>query len=152
MKSAQAWEIRGLKNFRALSTIPAVLMLLLRLTEASSSPPLVVFLWLGSCSLWLTGTLYVISNSNEARYTTQLIIAMAATFIGVYVLTIGDVVRISELSDGQVLIGGRASEQLVSQYGALIILGAFLARVKAVLIWFALCSIFPIQGALFFTI
>ena len=152
MKSAQAWEIRGLKNFCALSTIPAVLMFLLRLTEASSSPPLVVFLWLGSCSLWLTGTLYVISNSNEARYTTQLIIAMAATFIGVYVLTIGDVVRISELSDGQVLIGGRASEQLVSQYGALIILGAFLARVKAVLIWFALCSIFPIQGALFFTI
>lgn len=74
---------------------------------------------------------------------------MAATFIGVYVFTIADVVRISEISGGQVLIGGRASEQLFSQYGALIILGAFLARVRAVLIWFALCSIFPIQGAFF---
>ena len=149
MKSTQAWEIRGLKIFCALSAVPAALMLLLRLTEIGSSPPLVVFLWLGACSLWLTGTLYVISSSTEARYTTQLIIAMAATFIGVYVFTIADVVRISEISDGQVLIGGRASEQLFSQYGALIILGAFLARVRAVLIWFALCSIFPIQGALF---
>ena len=149
MKTAQAWEIRGLKIFCGLSAIPAVLMFLLRLTEISSSPPLVVFLWFGSCSLWLTGTLYVISSSNETRYTTQLIIAMAATFIGIYVFTIADVVRISELSDGQVLIGGRASEQLFSQYGALIILGAFLVRVRAVLIWFAMCSIFPIQGALF---
>ena len=149
MKSTQAWEIRGLKIFCALSAVPAALILLLRLTEIGSSPPLVVFLWLGASSLWLTGTLYVISSSNEARYTTQLIIAMAATFIGIYVFTIADVVRISEISGGQVLIGGRASEQLFSQYGALIILGAFLARVRAVLIWFALCSIFPIQGALF---
>lgn len=96
-------------------------MLLLRLTEIGSAPPLVIFLWLGASSLWLTGTLYVISSSNEARYTTQLIIAMAATFFGIYVFTIADVVRISEISGGQVLIGGRASEQLFSQYGALII-------------------------------
>ena len=148
MKSAEAWELRGLKIFCVLSAICAALNVVIRISQISTSQGQVLTLWACAASVWLLGTMYVILSARRAQYAVQLIGAISATFLGVYLTTIGDFLRISELSAGEFLLGGRAAEQLFAPFCALLILGAFLTRVRAVLIWFALCAIFPIQMAI----
>ncbi len=148
MKSAEAWELRGLKIFCVLSAICAALNVVIRISQISTSQGQVLTLWACAASVWLLGTMYVILSARRAQYAVQLIGAISATFLGFYLTTIGDFLRISELSAGEVLLGGRAAEQLFAPFCALLILGAFLTRVRAVLIWFALCAIIPIQTAI----
>ena len=148
MKSAEAWELRGLKIFCVLSAICAALNVVIRISQISTSQGEVLTLWACAASVWLLGTMYVILSARRAQYAVHLIGAISATFLGFYLTTIGDFLRISELSAGEVLLGGRAAEQLFAPFCALLILGAFLTRVRAVLIWFALCAIIPIQTAI----
>jgi hypothetical protein len=56
---------------------------------------------------------------------------------------------LEELTGGESLPLGRYAEHLFIAFDSLIILGVFLARVRAVLIWLALCAVFPIQNAIF---
>ena len=152
MKSTEAWEIRGLKIFCVLSAICAAMNLLMRLPEFDSVPPLSSFLWVVASTVWLIGTVFVIWRHNRERYLIHLIIGMSVTFLGVYLTTMADLVKLSALTQGEVLIGGRGAEHLFGGYSALIMLGAFLARVKAILAWFCLCAVFPIQFAAYLAI
>ena len=149
MKSTEAWEIRGLKIFCALSAICAAMNLLMRVPEFDSVPVLTKFLWLVASTVWLAGAAHVIWSDDRERYLIHLTIGMGVTFLGVYLTTIADLVNLSTLTRGELLLGGRGAEHLFGQYSALVMLGAFLARVRAVLAWFALCAVFPIQGALY---
>ena len=145
MKSTEAWEIRGLKIFCVLSAICAAMNLLMRLPEFDSVPPLSSFLWVVASMVWLIGTVFVIWRHNRERYLIHLIIGISVTFLGVYLTTMADLVKLSALTQGELLIGGRSAEHLFGGYSAMIMLGAFLARAKAILAWFCLCAVFPIQ-------
>ena len=152
MNSADAWELRGLKIFCVLSAICAAMNLLMRLPEFDSVPALAKLLWVAASTVWLAGTVFVIWSHDRERYLLHLIIGMSVTFLGVYLTTMADLVKLSALTEGELLLGGRGAEHLFGTYGALVILGAFLARVKAVLAWFALCAVLPIQGAVYLAI
>ena len=147
MTSANAWEIRGLKVFCVLSAIAAGQALILRALLTDSSPTVYAVQVIAS-ALWLTGALYVFSKVNVVRYSSHTKIAIAVSFLGMYAVTMGDIQRFTELSQGELLIGGRFAEQLFGTFYALVVMGAFLVRVGAVLTWVALSSIFPIQGAI----
>jgi adenylate cyclase len=148
MKSVEAWELRGLKIFCLVSAVLATLKLLVQISQLNSQPPLIVTLWVGACLIWLFGTLYVASRANRAQYSAHLTVAMGATFIGVYGNTIADSLAWMELTGGDVLLVGDLAANLFLVFDRLIILGVFLARVRAVLIWVALCAVHPIQGAI----
>ena len=152
MNSADAWELRGLKIFCVLSAICAAMNLLMRLPEFDSVPALAKLLWVAASTVWLAGTVFVIWSHDRERYLLHLIIGMSVTFLGVYLTTMADLVKLSALTEGELLLGGRGAEHLFGTYGALVILGAFLARVRAVLAWFALCAVLPIQGAVYLAI
>ena len=152
MNSADAWELRGLKIFCVLSAICAAMNLLMRLPEFDSVPALAKLLWVAASTVWLAGTVFVIWSHDRERYLPHLIIGMSVTFLGVYLTTMADLVKLSALTEGELLLGGRGAEHLFGTYGALVILGAFLARVRAVLAWFALCAVLPIQGAVYLAI
>ena len=147
MTSTNAWEIGGLRVFCVLSAIAAGQALILRalLTDSSSTVYAVQVI---ASALWLAATLYVFSNVNVIKYSSHIKIAIAASFLGMYAVTMGDIQRFTELSQGELLIGGRFAEQLFGTFYALIVMGAFLVRVGPVLTWVALSSIFPIQGAI----
>ena len=145
MKSVDAWEVRGLKIFCILSAIVAGQAFVLRLLETNSLTAINVT-QLGASVVWLLTALYAHASANAARYSTLLTVAMTATFIGVYVVTAADIMGFLERSGGESLIAGRAAEHIFSTYYALILLGAFLVRLRAVLVWFALCLVFPAQA------
>ena len=147
MKSVDAWEVRGLKIFCILSAMVAGQAFVVRLLETNSLTAINVT-QLGASVVWLLTALYAFSNVNVARYSTLLTVAMTATFIGVYVVTAADIMGFLERSGGESLIAGRAAEHTFSTYYALILLGAFLVRLRAVLAWFALCLVFPVQAVL----
>ena len=148
MKSVEAWELRGLKIFCLLSAVIITLKLLVQSSQLNSQPPSAITLWIGASVISLLGTLYVASRANRARYSVHLTVAMSATFIGVYGNTIADSLAWMELTGGEVLLAGDLAANLFLAFDRLIILGVFLARVRAVLIWVALCAVFPIQGAI----
>ena len=152
MESTEAWEIRGLKIFCVLSAICAAMNLLMRIPEFDSVPALANLLWVVASTVWLAGTVFVIRSHDRERYLIHLIIGMSVTFLGVYLTTMADLVKLSALTGGELLLGGRGAEHLFGTYSALVMLGAFLARVRAVLAWFALCAVLPIQGALYLAI
>lgn len=77
---------------------------------------------------------------------------MSVTFLGVYLTTMADLVKLSALTQGELLIGGRGAEYLFGGYSAMIMLDAFLARAEAILAWFCLCAVFPIQFAAYLAI
>ena len=145
MKSVDAWEVRGLKIFCILSAIVAGQAFVLRLLETSSLTAINVT-QLGASVVWLLTALYAHASANAARYSTLLTVAMTATFIGVYVVTAADIMGFLERSGGESLIAGRAAEHTFSTFYALILLGVFLVRLRAVLVWFALCLVFPAQA------
>ena len=145
MKSVDAWEVRGLKVFCILSAIVAGQAFVLRLLEINSLTAINVT-QLGASVVWLLTALYAYANANAARYLTLLTVAMTATFIGVYVVTAADIMGFLERSGGESLIAGRAAEHTFSTFYALILLGVFLVRLRAVLVWFALCLVFPAQA------
>ncbi len=147
MKSVDAWEVRGLKIFCILSAMVAGQAFVVRLLETNSLTAINVT-QLGASVVWLLTALYAFSSVNVARYSTLLTVAMTATFIGVYVVTAADIMGFLERSGGESLIAGRAAEHTFSTYYALILLGAFLVRLRAVLAWFALCLVFPVQAVL----
>ena len=148
MKSVEAWELRGLKIFCVLSAVLATLKLLVQSFQLNSQAPLVITLWVGACLIWLLGTLCVASRANRERYSAHLAVAMSATFIGVYGNTIADALAWMELTGGELMLAGDLAANLFLAFDRLIILGVFLARVRVVLIWAALCAVFPIQGAI----
>ena len=145
MKSVDAWEVRGLKIFCILSAIVAGQAFVLRLLETNSLTAINVT-QLGASVVWLLTALYAHASANAARYSTLLTVAMTATFIGVYVVTAADIMGFLERSGGESLIAGRAAEHTFSTFYALILLGVFLVRLRAVLVWFALCLVFPAQA------
>ena len=145
MKSVDAWEVRGLKIFCILSAIVAGQAFVLRLLEINSLTAINVT-QLGASVVWLLTALYAYASANAARYSTLLTVAMTATFIGVYVVTAADIMGFLERSGGESLIAGRAAEHTFSTFYALILLGVFLVRLRAVLAWFALCLVFPAQA------
>ncbi len=145
MKSVDAWEVRGLKIFCILSAIVAGQAFVLRLLETNSLTAINVT-QLGASVVWLLTALYAHASANTARYSTLLTVAMTATFIGVYVVTAADIMGFLERSGGESLIAGRAAEHTFSTFYALILLGVFLVRLRAVLVWFALCLVFPAQA------
>ena len=145
MKSVDAWEVRGLKIFCILSAIVAGQAFVLRLLETNSLTAINVT-QLGASVVWLLTALYAYASANAARYSTLLTVAMTATFIGVYVVTAADIMGFLERSGGESLIAGRAAEHTFSTFYALILLGVFLVRLRAVLVWFALCLVFPAQA------
>ena len=145
MKSVDAWEVRGLKIFCILSAIVAGQAFVLRLLETNSLTAINVT-QLGASVVWLLTALYAHASANAARYSTLLTVAMTATFIGVYVVTAADIIEFLERSGGESLIAGRAAEHTFSTFYALILLGVFLVRLRAVLVWFALCLVFPAQA------
>lgn len=145
MKSVDAWEVRGLKIFCILSAIVAGQAFVLRLLETNSLTAINVT-QLGASVVWLLTALYAYASANAARYLTLLTVAMTATFIGVYVVTAADIMEFLERSGGESLIAGRAAEHTFSTFYALILLGVFLVRLRAVLVWFALCLVFPAQA------
>ena len=147
MKSVDAWEVRGLEIFCILSAITAGQVFVLRLLETNSLTTINVT-QLGASVVWLLTALYAYSNVNVARYSTLLTVAMTATFIGVYVVTATDIMEEVQRSGGESLIAGRLAEHTFLTFYALIVLGAFLVRLRAVLAWFALCLVFPVQSAL----
>ena len=145
MKSVDAWEVRGLKIFCILSAIVAGQAFVLRLLETNSLTAINVT-QLGASVVWLLTALYAHASANAARYSTLLTVAMTATFIGVYIVTAADIMGFLERSGGESLIAGRAAEHTFSTFYALILLGVFLVRLRAVLVWFALCLVFPAQA------
>ena len=145
MKSVDAWEVRGLKIFCILSAIVAGQAFVLRLLETNSLTAINVT-QLAASVVWLLTALYAHASANAARYSTLLTVAMTATFIGVYVVTAADIMGFLERSGGESLIAGRAAEHTFSTFYALILLGVFLVRLRAVLVWFALCLVFPAQA------
>lgn len=148
MKSAEAWELRGLIIFCVVSALAAAIDFSRVLEISFSSSPLII-LWLCSHTLWLLVPTYVIWRCKPERYLANLVLAIGSTFLGVYLTTVADLLQFSELSGGALLTGGRSAEHLFGTFGVLLTFGAFLSRVKAVLVWFALCALFPIQGAIF---
>jgi len=148
MKSVEAWELRGLKIFCLLSAVLIILKSLVQSSQLNSQPPSAIALWIGACVISLLGTLYVASRASRARYSVHLTVAMGAIFIGVLGNTIADSLAWMELTGGELLVVGDLAHNLFIAFDRLIILGVFLARVRAVLIWFALCAVSPISGAI----
>ena len=109
MKSAEAWELRGLKIFCVLSAVAACFGLFY---EALNPSPLLIgkVLQYGGTGVWITGTVLIARYASTERYVSNLISAILVSFFGLYAISMAQFVQFMADPTAEVVAGGRLFE------------------------------------------
>ena len=144
MKSAEAWELQGLKLFCILNAIVAGTALIY---EALNPLPTLTgnVLQYGGPVVWLAGTLLIVHFSSAKHHTRTLILAILVSFFGLYVLSISPFVEPAADPTTEMGATGRLFEHVLLLFPSTALLSLFLTRLWAVLLWAALCLVVPLQ-------
>ena len=144
MKSAEAWELRGLKIFCVLSAVAACFGLFY---EALNPSPLLIgkVLQYGGAGVWITGTVLIARYASTERYVRNLVSAIVVSFVGLYAISIQDGLEFMTDPTAEMVAGGRLFEHALLLFPGTALLSLFLTRLWAVLLWVALCLVVPLQ-------
>ena len=144
MKSAEAWELRGLKIFCVLSAVAACFGLFY---EALNPSPLLIgkVLQYGGTGVWITGTVLIARYASTERYVSNLISAILVSFLGLYAISMAQFVQFMADPTAEIVAGGRLFEHTLLLFPGTAILSLFLMRLWAVLLWVALSLVVPLQ-------
>ena len=143
MKSAEAWELRGLKIFCVLSAVAACFGLFY---EALNPSPLLIgkVLQYGGTGVWITGTVLIARYASTEHHVRNLISAMLVSFFGLYAINMANVVEFMADPTAEMVAGGRLFEHTLLLFPGTALLSLFLTRLWAVLLWVGLCLIYPL--------
>jgi len=144
MKSAEAWELRGLKIFCVLNAVAACFGLFY---EALNPSPLLIgkVLQYGGTGVWITGTVLIARYASTEHHVRNLISAMLVSFFGLYAINMVNVVEFLADPTAEMVAGGRLFEHTLLLFPGTALLSLFLTRLWAVLLWVGLCLIYPLQ-------
>ena len=144
MKSAEAWELQGLKLFCLMNATVAGMALLY---EVLNPQPLLIgkVFQYGGPLVWIAGTLLIAQYASTKHHTRNLTFAILLSFLGLYVLSISPYVGSVAEPAVEISPMGRLFEHVLLTFPATALLSLFLTRLWAVLLWVGLCLVVPLQ-------
>ena len=144
MRSAEAWELQGLKLFCLLNATVASMALLY---EALNPLPSLIgnLLQYDGPGVWIVGTLLIVRYASTEHHTRTLVFAILVSYFVLYVLSIAPFVEPTADPTTEMVAVGRHFEHVLLTFPATALLSLFLTRLWAVLLWVALCLVVPLQ-------